>query len=180
MTDSNKSSEEQPKGNMENKIGWVFAALSIMALIFVLFAMSGNASSSQTSSGNAIINSNSAENAQVAKMYVKNSKYILEPSTFKVGVPVRIEADMLQMPGCSKSVSISAFNVRKTLTSSDNVIEFTPTKAGTFNIACSMNMYVGTFTVLDANGAKSNYAETAPKGGTCGGSGGGGCGGCGG
>lgn len=168
MTDLNK--------NAENKIGWIIAVSSIFLLIFVLFAISGDASSKITSNA---ISSNYAGDAQVVKMYVENNKYILEPSTFKIGIPVRIEADMSQMPGCSKSLSISAFNIRKTLTSSNNIIEFTPNKAGTFNIACSMNMYVGTFTVLEADGAKSNYAEAAPKGGTCGGSSGG-CGGCGG
>lgn len=176
MTNLNKSTE--------NKIGWIVASASILLLIVILFAVSGDASSNQSLSGNVVVDSdsNSAENAQVVNMYVQNDKYILEPSTFKVGIPVRIEADMSKMPGCSKSLSISAFNIRKTLTSKDNIIEFTPTKAGTFNIACSMNMYVGTFTVLEADGTKSNYAEAAPKAGTCGGASGGcgGCGGCGG
>ena len=83
------------------------------------------------------------------------------------------------MPGCSKSVVISAFNIRKVLSSDDNVIEFTPDKAGTFNIACSMNMYKGTFTILQSDGTKSNYVEQASAAGrTCGGgSGGCGCGG---
>ena len=95
------------------------------------------------------------------------------------GVPVRIEADMSQMPGCSKSIVISAFKVRKSLTANDNIIEFTPDKAGTFNIACSMNMYKGKFTVLQSDGVKSDYAEQASTTGhTCGASGGGcGCGG---
>jgi plastocyanin domain-containing protein len=74
---------------------------------------------------------------------------------------------------------ISAFNVRKTFTTASNTIEFTPDKTGTFNIACSMNMYRGTFSVVDSSGTKSNYVEPAPSGGgSCGGSGGGcGCGG---
>ena len=69
-------------------------------------------------------------------------------SEFEKDIPVRIEADMGKMPGCSKSIVISAFNVRKTVTSGDNLIEFTPTKTGTFTIACSMNMYRGVFTVV--------------------------------
>ncbi len=86
-------------------------------------------------------------NVQVIKMHVEGGKYILDPSTVKKDVPVRIEADISRMPGCSKSVVISAFNIRKVVSLADNVIEFTPTKTGTFNIACSMNMYRGTFTV---------------------------------
>lgn len=118
-------------------------------------------------------------NAQIIKMYVENGKYILNPQEVKRGVPVRIEADISRMPGCSKSIVIPAFGVQKVVTESDNTIDFTPNKAGTFNIACSMNMYRGTFTVLESDGSKSGYVDqTAPKGGSCGASGGGcGCGG---
>lgn len=117
---------------------------------------------------------------QIIKLSVQGSNYVLSPSEVKVGIPVRIEADMSKMPGCSKSIVISAFNIRKTVTTTDNVIEFTPDKAGTFNIVCSMNMYRGTFTVLENDGSKSNVVEAASTtGGTCGGSSGGGCG-CGG
>jgi plastocyanin domain-containing protein len=38
--------------------------------------------------------------------------------------------------------------VRKSLTETDNVITFTPTTAGTVRIACSMNMYTGSFMVV--------------------------------
>lgn len=116
---------------------------------------------------------------QVVKLSVQGGSYILEPSQVKKGIPVRIEADISKMPGCSKSIVISAFGIRKTLTASDNIISFTPDKAGTFNIACSMNMYRGVFTVLENDGTKSAYVDTsAPTGSSCG-AGGGGCG-CGG
>ena len=86
--------------------------------------------------------------AQIVKLSVDGGRYVLSPSEFKKDVPVRIEADISKMPGCSKSIVISSFNVRKIVSEADNVIEFTPTKTGTFNIACSMNMYRGTFTVV--------------------------------
>ena len=87
-------------------------------------------------------------NVQESKLWVNGGSYVLSPSEFRKDVPVRIEADMSKMPGCSKSIVISAFGVRKTLTSGDNIIEFTPDKTGTFTIACSMNMYRGTFSVV--------------------------------
>ncbi|MBS3071372.1 cupredoxin domain-containing protein [Candidatus Pacearchaeota archaeon] len=128
--------------------------------------------------GNSILEN--AGNVQIVKMYVENGKYIITPSEFKRGDIVRIEADMSKMPGCSKSIVISAFNIRKTLTNTNNVIEFKAEKAGTFNIVCSMNMYKGVFTILEYDGSKSNFVEQASSGGhSCGGSGGG-CGGCGG
>jgi len=122
---------------------------------------------------------------QVVKLSVEGGSYVMSPSTLKKDVPVRIEADMTKMPGCSKSIVISAFNVRKNLAEGANTIEFTPNKAGTFNIACSMNMYKGSFTVLEDNGSSPVYVEststtTGPIAeSSCGMANGGGCG-CGG
>ncbi len=153
----------------------LFFTIAILAIIVFggLVLVKGDSQLSPlggTGSGN-------SGNAQVVKMYVNGGSYVLEPSEFKKGVPVKIEADISRTPGCSRAVVISAFGIRKTLTSSDNTITFTPDKAGTFNIACSMNMYRGTFTVLENDGSKSNYVDiSAPKGGSCG-SGGCGCGG---
>ncbi len=118
-------------------------------------------------------------NAQIVKMHVEGSQYVLEPSSVKKGIPVRLEADILRMPGCSKSFVISEFGVRKVFSSGNNAVEFTPNKAGTFYIACSMNMYKGSLTVLESNGAKSAYVQAEPEdsGATCGVGGGCGCGG---
>lgn len=126
---------------------------------------------------NNVINVNE-NNVQVVKLSVQNGQYILDPSTIKKDIPVRLEADVSNMPGCSKSIVISEFNVRKTFTSKDNSIEFIPNKAGTFYITCSMNMYRGTFNVLGSDGVKSNYVQTisSSASNSCGASGGCGCG----
>ena len=119
------------------------------------------------------------QETQIVKLSVKNGEYILEPPQLKKNVKVRLEADLPQMPGCSKSIVIPAFKVSKTVSSKDNTIEFIPNKAGTFYIACSMNMYKGTLTVLESDGAKNSYVQTPPSSGASCGAGGGGCG-CGG
>lgn len=144
-------------------------------LVGALFLLSGSGKAVSPLTGSVIGN----QNVQIVKLSVSGGNYVLEPSEVKVGIPVRLEADMNKMPGCSRSVVIPSFGVRKNLNEKDNIIEFTPDKSGTFNIACSMNMYTGTFTVVGVDGAKSNYVEQAlPSGGGCGM--GGGCGGCGG
>jgi plastocyanin domain-containing protein len=107
---------------------------------------------------------------QIVKLSVVGSQYIFSPSEIKKGIPVRLEADMANMPGCSKSVVIAGFGISKTFTSSDNTIEFTPDKAGVFNIACSMNMYRGSFSVLEIDGSRATYVEnksTSTNAGTC-------------
>lgn len=159
----------------KNTLYLLGTVLIILIGAVFLFSNSGNAVSPLT--GNVIGNNNGE--VQTVKLSVVGSNYVLEPSEIKKGTPVRIEADMAKMPGCSKSVVISGFGVSKTLTSNDNVIEFTPDKAGTFNIACSMNMYKGTFTVLETDGTKADYVEQKLSAGSSCGMGGGGCG-CGG
>ena len=165
---------------------WMIAAIVIIVIVFGALFIRGsdNATIGKTILPNSLSNSLDNGKVQIAKLSVVNGKYVMNPSEFKVGVPVRIEADMANMPGCSKTIVIPSFNVRKSFTSTDNSVEFTPDKAGTFNIACSMNMYKGTFTVLQGDGTKANYVEQAPvssTGGSCGmaksGSGGCGCGG---
>jgi plastocyanin domain-containing protein len=163
---------------MKNTMTLIGIGAIILVVALFIFAGSGNA----TTTGNAILNSNG--NVQVVKLSVVNGNYVMNPSQVKMGVPVRIEADLANMPGCSKSFVIPSFNVRKTFTSTDNTVEFTPDKAGTFNVMCSMNMYKGTLTVLESNGIKSSYVEgsSTPASGTSGGSCGmasGGSGGCG-
>ena len=128
-------------------------------------------------------------NIQTATLKVVNGIDIMTPSVFKKGIPVRITADIANMPGCSKSFTIPDFNIRKSLNANDNIIEFTPDKSGTFRMACTMNMYTGTFTVTDdglapTGAAAAQQAQVAsavaskPSGGSCGASGGGcGCGG---
>jgi plastocyanin domain-containing protein len=90
---------------------------------------------------------NSGEKVQIVKLSVENGQYVMNPSKVKMGIPVRIEADVTKMPGCSKSFVIPSFNIMKVFTSTDNTVEFTPDKTGVFNVMCSMNMYRGTLIV---------------------------------
>ncbi|MEK6928311.1 MAG: cupredoxin domain-containing protein, partial [Nanoarchaeota archaeon] len=157
-----------------SQIPYIISIVAIMLTAFILLNHYG-VYPSEGIDGNVI---SDVKDVQIVKLSVQGSNYVLEPSTVKKGIPVRIEADMSKMPGCSKAVVMSSLGVRKSFSSSDNSVEFTPDKAGTFNIACSMNMYQGKLTVLDSDGSKANYVEPAPTGGhTCGGGAGGGCGG---
>jgi plastocyanin domain-containing protein len=89
----------------------------------------------------------------------------------KIGIPVQLVADINNMPGCSKSIVIPEFSVRKSVSASDNTIEFTPNKSGTFQFSCSMNMYRGQIIVENADGSVAAYTGSAPvsSGSTCGG-----------
>jgi hypothetical protein len=93
------------------------------------------------------VTNTNVSDVQIVTLRVLGNKYILEPATFKKDIPVKIIANINSMPGCSKAVTIPAFGVLEYVDSKDNIIMFTPTKIGTFRIACSMSMYTGTFNV---------------------------------
>ncbi|HLC96176.1 MAG TPA: sulfite exporter TauE/SafE family protein [Candidatus Nanoarchaeia archaeon] len=118
------------------------------------------------------------DGVQTARLSIKDYKYQLD-TPLKAGVPARVEVDLKTVTGCATSIVIDAFGVQKRVSPGNNILEFTPTKAGTFNIRCSMNMFRGSFEVVEADGTKSGFVDTtAPAaGGSCGGSGGCGCGG---
>ena len=157
---------------MSNKITLIGIFILVALIAGFVFAKSGSSVTENVLAGN--------QETQIVKLSVENGNYVITPSQLKKDVPVRIEADVSTMPGCSKAVVISAFNARKNLKDGDNALEFTPNKAGTFNIACAMNMYQGTFTVLESDGSKPSYVEQKlAAGSSCGMNNGGGCG-CGG
>ena len=156
---------------MKIKIKNLYLAGTVLIILFgALFLLSG--------SGKAVSQILPDGEVQTIKLSVNGGNYVLEPAKIKKGIPAKIEADLINMPGCSKSIVIPSMGISKTFSSKDNVLEFVPDKAGTFNIACSMNMYKGTFEVLDTDGTASNYVEQKLNAGSsCGMGGGCGCGG---
>jgi hypothetical protein len=112
---------------------------------------------------------------QDVKLSYRNYVYVLEPSTLKKGILVRLSVDLDTVNGCMRTVVIPAFGVNKRVSEGDNVITFTPDKSGTFGISCSMGMGRTTFNVADETGVVSEYSDPTPSpGGSC--SSGAGCG----
>lgn len=120
---------------------------------------------------------------QIVKLSMKGWQYQFDPPQMQAGRPVRLVADNT-LTGCMRDIVIPAFGIKKYLTGTDNTIEFTPATAGSYNIACSMNMGRGTIVVVDGSGSAPSVAQTPQPalaaGGSCGmggSSGGCGCGG---
>jgi len=86
---------------------------------------------------------------QNVKLTFDAKGYVVTPSTVTKGVPVKMEVDLSTVKGCMRTVVISAFDVKKTVKEGDTTIEFTPTKTGTIQIICGMNMGKGSFTVAE-------------------------------
>ncbi len=149
------------------KIPILAIAIVIVGFIFVfaatnIVAQKGGVASNYNGDANSYANSgknNQQANlgvasqvqgdVQIVNLKVVGSGYVLTPSVVKVGVPVKIVADVSAMPGCSKAFTIPDFGVQKYFSDTDNTVEFTPNKVGTFKVACTMNMYRGILVVTD-------------------------------
>jgi heme/copper-type cytochrome/quinol oxidase subunit 2 len=123
-----------------------------------------------TLSNNNILTNSINQETQTATLSFKNYEYVLTPNTLKKWIPVKITVDTTTVVGCMRDVVIGDFGVRKYVTPTDNVIEFTPNKDGTFLIACSMNMGRGFFSVSSegvtnaiTEATINNAKEATPK-----------------
>ncbi|MFH0832350.1 MAG: cation transporter [Candidatus Aenigmatarchaeota archaeon] len=102
------------------------------------------------------------DGVQIVQLSVQGSNYYPNPIRVKKGIPVQLVADMNSVKGCSRSIVIPEYGIKKTLKTGDNVIEFTPDKSGTFKFACSMNMYQGQIVVENSDGSVAAYTGIAP------------------
>jgi uncharacterized protein len=124
---------------------------------------------------------------QVVRMKELANGYSPNNFTIKQGIPVKWVIDAQAPYSCASTIVMNKFNIRKSLSAGENIINFTPTEIGRLPFSCSMGMYTGVFNVIDKNGQtpkainlNSTPAANASAGqpaqaGSCGG-GGGGCG----
>jgi plastocyanin domain-containing protein len=69
-------------------------------------------------------------------------KYDVNELRVKAGVPVRLHFTAEPTAGCGRMLVIYGLNVRVTSTNGEEEIaEFTPTQAGTYDYSCGMRMF---------------------------------------
>ncbi|MDR2421574.1 MAG: sulfite exporter TauE/SafE family protein [Oscillospiraceae bacterium] len=78
--------------------------------------------------------------------------------TVRAGIPVKwtIDAPPGSINGCNNRLFIPKYDVEHEFTAGENVIEFTPSEAGTVRYSCWMGMIRGTITVVEAEGGYEN------------------------
>lgn len=78
------------------------------------------------------------------------SPYGYESITVQEGIPIKwtIKAEQGSLTGCNRAILIPEYEIQKTLEIGENVIEFTPIKAGTYSYSCWMGMLRSSITVL--------------------------------
>jgi plastocyanin domain-containing protein len=82
-------------------------------------------------------------------MTQSSSGYKPNNFTIQKNIPVKWIINSTDSNSCSGSISAPKINVSKFLKPGENIIEFTPTDAGTIKFSCSMGMYTGKFTVTE-------------------------------
>ncbi len=88
------------------------------------------------------------DGAQEIAMAVTPRGYEPSELTIKAGVPVKWMIDGAGAAGCTSQIVIPDLNIKKSLTSGINEIDFTATTPGRLAFSCSMGMVRGSFTVL--------------------------------
>ncbi len=124
---------------MKNIIALLLIGLLVIGVGYFVFANSGS-----ETGGNSVTN-NGGEYQKVV-LSMKDYNYFPNTVTVKANQPVRIYLDD-SVQGCYRSFTIKEMGVAKYLKNSDDYVEFTPTKKGTYRFACSMGMGTGTLIV---------------------------------
>lgn len=85
--------------------------------------------------------------------------------TVQAGTPVKwiINAPEGSINGCNYKMYIQEYGVEHTFQTGENILEFTPDKAGTFQYSCWMGMIYGTISVTDESGTVPASGNTAPQ-----------------
>jgi len=86
---------------------------------------------------------------QYLRMEQWSAGYNPNEFTIKKGVPFVWQINSTNAYTCASSLVVPSLGIRRNLTSGDNVIEFTPTKAGIIRFSCSMGMFRGTINVIN-------------------------------
>ena len=123
---------------------FVLGLLTVMGALAFFMLGSDGGSESQNAIGPGTVGGSTQE----IRMAVTGGSY--EPSTLtvKVGQPVRWVVDGTKAQGCTKYLLAQKIGISKSLSSGENIIEFTPTEKGPIAFQCSMGMVRGTINVV--------------------------------
>lgn len=89
------------------------------------------------------------DNYQVIEFNLSYNSY--EDILVQKDIPVKmiIHVDEEYLTGCNNMITLKDYNVSKKLEVGENVVEFTPTKTGTFTYTCFMDMIKNNIKVID-------------------------------
>jgi uncharacterized protein len=169
---------------LKKAIGFVVILFAVYTM-FTGLALAGLNINFFSGSG---VESEISANEQIIRMNVDYSGFTPNVFNVKKGIPVKWIINGKKLTGCTNEIIIPSLGIKKKLIPGENVLIFTPTRAGTLNFSCWMGMVRGKFIVSDdkvssaftpqaaiaSTGVDLNLGSTC--GSSCDGSCGGGCG----
>jgi len=85
--------------------------------------------------------------SQEIRMDVTRSGYVPSTFTLKKGVPVKWIINGKELTGCNNAIIVPSLGLEFDIKKGEQIIEFTPTEAGTIKWSCWMGMIRGSFSV---------------------------------
>lgn len=146
-------------GTLSSKLNKKFTEkmLSICAILVVVLGI-GMLSNGLALSGVLVPQFESSANDNIAKMD-GDYQIVTTPLEFgtypqitvKAGIPVKwtIMAEKGKVNGCNNEIIISEYGISTKIEEGENVVEFTPTKAGRYGYSCWMGMIRSSITVVE-------------------------------
>lgn len=100
-----------------------------------------------TADNNLSQNSNTSAEVQTVSMKITASGF--QPNVIKIkkGIPVRWVIDGQNVTSCTSKIIIPSLNISKSISSGQNIINFTPAASGDMPFSCWMGMVRGKFIV---------------------------------
>jgi sulfite exporter TauE/SafE/copper chaperone CopZ len=132
-----------------NKAKIFYAVAGLLVICFGIFNIS-NASRliggiSNEKPAQTVVNDNS--DVQIVRMTQKRDGYYPDTLNVEAGRKVRWIITSETQITCAASIVVPQYRISKQLKKGENIIEFTPTKAGEIPFSCSMGMFTGKFIV---------------------------------
>lgn len=133
------------------KIGGVLLVLVSIVVIGKWFLFPGDPTSYAASGNGSLAASSAVVTGDVQEVAIDLKPSAYAPIIVQKGIPVRfnIRAEKENINSCNGTVVIPEFNLQVALKPGDNIIEFTPDKAGTIPYSCWMGMVTSSIQVVD-------------------------------
>ena len=134
---------------MNNKLS-LFSVGILLSVLLISGCTSQGASQVNTLPQDQVSSQLPPSSVQEVNLRAGQIAYIPDRIVVKKGIPVRINVQADANAGCSRAINFPDFKISKTIPQGgSDVIEFTPTKEGTYQFRCAMNMARGTLIVVE-------------------------------
>lgn len=134
--------------------------LNISGWFFPTIFADGSSSKTDTSGGDIKVDNG----VQIVNSTLSSGRY--PAITVKEGMPVKwiINAPRGSINGCNNRIFIPEYNIEYQFKTGENIIEFTPTKTGTFPYSCWMGMIRSSIKVVDYNSEIETGSDESGQG----------------